>query len=249
MFRPCSFCRDLKPLRGSAVSARPPKSSACRSRPSAMRCGFLEERVGQPLFLRVGRKVQLTDAGRVYQRSVRQALDDLDAAQQRLEPFRRASSVVIYAPRDFGRRWLLPKTWRSPRRLPGLPAMAGHVRGRGGFQLDGGEHRHCSCQRGAAGPVGNPACGGCALPARRARNLFLTAPLADAEIAALPLIHDEGFRAGRIISSKADWRDPVFPACWISATAMPRWRRRRRGMAWRWPVWRWRGGRLRMGGL
>ncbi len=70
---------------------------------------LLEERVGQPLFLRVGRRVQLTDAGRVYQRSVRQALDDLDAAQQRLEPFRRESSVVIYVPRDFGRRWLLPR--------------------------------------------------------------------------------------------------------------------------------------------
>ena len=70
---------------------------------------LLEQRIGQPLFLRVGRKVQLTDAGHVYQRFVRQALDDLDAAQQKLEPFRRKNSVVIYAPRDFGRRWLLPK--------------------------------------------------------------------------------------------------------------------------------------------
>ena len=64
---------------------------------------LLEERIGQPLFLRVGRSIQLTDAGHVYQRTVREALNDLDAAQQRLEPFRRKSSVVIYAPRDFGR--------------------------------------------------------------------------------------------------------------------------------------------------
>lgn len=70
---------------------------------------LLEERLGQPLFLRVGRSVQLTDAGHVYQRTVREALSDLDAAQQRLEPFRRKSSVVIYAPRDFGRLWLLPR--------------------------------------------------------------------------------------------------------------------------------------------
>ena len=70
---------------------------------------LLEQRLGQPLFLRVGRKVQLTDAGQAYQRSVRQALDDLDNAQQRLAPFRRQSSVIIYAPRDFGRRWLLPR--------------------------------------------------------------------------------------------------------------------------------------------
>lgn len=70
---------------------------------------LLEERIGQPLFLRVGRAVQLTDAGRVYQRVVSDALGDLDAAQQKLEPFRRQSSVVIYAPRDFGRLWFVPK--------------------------------------------------------------------------------------------------------------------------------------------
>lgn len=70
---------------------------------------LLEDRIGQPLFLRVGRSVQLTDAGHVYQRVVREALNDLDAAQQKLEPFRRQSSVVIYAPRDFGRLWLVPR--------------------------------------------------------------------------------------------------------------------------------------------
>ncbi len=70
---------------------------------------LLEERIGQPLFLRIGRTVQLTDAGRIYQRVVSEALNDLDAAQQKLEPFRRQSSVVIYAPRDFGRLWLLPR--------------------------------------------------------------------------------------------------------------------------------------------
>ena len=70
---------------------------------------LLEERIGQPLFLRVGRSVQLTDAGRVYQRSVREALDGLDGAQAKLEPFRRPTSVVIYTPRDFGRLWLMPR--------------------------------------------------------------------------------------------------------------------------------------------
>lgn len=69
---------------------------------------LLEERIGQPLFMRIGRSVRLTDAGLAYQRAVREALDGLNSAQKRLEPFRRKSSVVIYAPRDFGRRWLLP---------------------------------------------------------------------------------------------------------------------------------------------
>lgn len=70
---------------------------------------LLEERIGQPLFMRIGRSIRLTDAGLAYQRAVREALDSLNAAQKRLEPFRRKSSVVIYAPRDFGRRWLLPR--------------------------------------------------------------------------------------------------------------------------------------------
>jgi LysR family transcriptional regulator, glycine cleavage system transcriptional activator len=70
---------------------------------------LLEARLGQPLFLRVGRSVQLTDGGRVYQRVVQDALESLDAAQQKLEPFRRQSSVVIYAPRDFARLWIMPR--------------------------------------------------------------------------------------------------------------------------------------------
>ena len=80
---------------------------------------LLEERVDQKLFLRIGRAVRLTDAGQVYQRSVRQALDDLDAAHQRLAPFRRESSVVIYAPRDFGRLWLLPRLGNLAAACPG----------------------------------------------------------------------------------------------------------------------------------
>ncbi len=70
---------------------------------------LLEDRIGQPLFLRVGRTVLLTDAGRDYQRSVRRSLDLLEDGYKRLAPFRKPGSVVIYAPRDFANRWLLPK--------------------------------------------------------------------------------------------------------------------------------------------
>jgi LysR family transcriptional regulator, glycine cleavage system transcriptional activator len=152
---------------------------------------LLEERVGQPLFLRVGRTVQLTDAGRVYQRSVRQALDDLDAAQQRLEPFRRASSVVIYAPRDFSRRWLLPKLGDLLAACPdcqpwldtsgaevdfsSMEVSIGIVHAReappGLFSIRLSEDLRC--------PLAS-------------RVLVFKAPLTDEEIAALPLIHDEG---------------------------------------------------------
>ncbi|PLP56377.1 gcv operon regulator [Mesorhizobium loti] len=76
---------------------------------------LLEGHIGQPLFLRIGREVRLTDAGRDYQRTVRRCLELMEEGYRRLEPYRKPGSVVIYAPRDFSRRWLL-------HRLPALQA-------------------------------------------------------------------------------------------------------------------------------
>ena len=152
---------------------------------------LLEERVGQPLFLRVGRSVQLTDAGRVYQRSVRQALDDLDAAQQRLEPFRRDSSVVIYAPRDFGRRWLLPRLGDLLAACPDCQPW---------LDTSGAEVDFSSMEVSIGIVYANEAPQGL-LSIRleedvryplASKNLVSGGMLTDAEIAALPLIHDEG---------------------------------------------------------
>jgi LysR family glycine cleavage system transcriptional activator len=78
---------------------------------------LLEGHVGQPLFLRVGREVRLTDAGRDYHRTVRRCLELMEEGYRRLEPYRKPGSVVIYAPQPFTRRWLLP-------RLPDLKAAA-----------------------------------------------------------------------------------------------------------------------------
>jgi LysR family glycine cleavage system transcriptional activator len=76
---------------------------------------LLEGHIGQPLFVRFGREVRLTDAGRDYQRTVRRCLEMMEEGYRRLEPYRKPGSVVIYAPRDFSRRWLLE-------RLPALRA-------------------------------------------------------------------------------------------------------------------------------
>lgn len=76
---------------------------------------LLEGHIGQPLFMRFGREVRLTDAGRDYQRTVRRCLELMEEGYRRLEPYRKPGSVVIYAPRDFSRRWLLS-------RLPALRA-------------------------------------------------------------------------------------------------------------------------------
>ena len=78
---------------------------------------LLEAQIGQPLFLRIGREVRLTDAGRDYHRTVRRCLEGLEEGYRRLEPYRKPGSVVVYAPRDVARRWLLP-------RLPALKAAA-----------------------------------------------------------------------------------------------------------------------------
>lgn len=70
---------------------------------------LLEVRIGQPLFTRLGRSIKLTDAGRDYQRSVMNSLEQLEKGHRRLAPFRKAGSVVIYAPHEFASRWLLPR--------------------------------------------------------------------------------------------------------------------------------------------
>lgn len=69
---------------------------------------LLEEHTGQPLFLRAGRDLRPSDAGRDYYRSVRDALDRLENGLRRLEPFRKANSIVVYAPSDFIQCCLLP---------------------------------------------------------------------------------------------------------------------------------------------
>ncbi len=80
---------------------------------------LLEDRLGQPLFLRIGRRVRLSDAGRDYLRTVRHALDDLESGHRRLAPYKKPGSVVIYAPREFAFRWLLPRLPALRQACPG----------------------------------------------------------------------------------------------------------------------------------
>ncbi|TPN88500.1 LysR family transcriptional regulator [Mesorhizobium sp. CU2] len=79
---------------------------------------LLEGHIGQPLFMRFGREVRLTDAGRDYQRTVRRCLELMEEGYRRLEPYRKPGSVVIYAPRDFSRRWLLHRLPALRRAVP-----------------------------------------------------------------------------------------------------------------------------------
>ncbi len=79
---------------------------------------LLENRVGQPLFIRQGRSIRLSDAGRDYQRSVAGALEDLETGYRKLEPYRKPGSVVIYCRSDFAARWLLPRLGELKKAVP-----------------------------------------------------------------------------------------------------------------------------------
>lgn len=79
----------------------------------------LEQRIGQALFIRQGRSIRLTDAGRDYQRSVLRGLEQLEAGYKRLEPFRKPGSVIIYAPYEFAARWLVPRLHDLRKAVPG----------------------------------------------------------------------------------------------------------------------------------
>jgi LysR family glycine cleavage system transcriptional activator len=79
---------------------------------------LLEERIGQPLFIRQGRAIWLTDAGRDYQRTVMRSLEQLEGGFRRLEPYRKPGSVVIYCESDFASRWLLPRLNDLKRAVP-----------------------------------------------------------------------------------------------------------------------------------
>ena len=73
----------------------------------------LEDFVGQPLVSRQGRRMQLTEAGRIYGYQVRQALDDIAEATERLTlgPERataQAGHVRVAVLPSFAQGWLLP---------------------------------------------------------------------------------------------------------------------------------------------
>ncbi len=76
---------------------------------------MLEAALGQPVFRRLHRNVVLTDAGRDFQRSVAAVLDQLRAGVDRLEPYKKPGSVVVYCDAALANGWLAP-------RLPALKA-------------------------------------------------------------------------------------------------------------------------------
>ena len=69
----------------------------------------LEELLGQAIFRREGRTVQLTDAGRDMLETAQRALGVVEEGLGRLDYYVKPGSVVITCPAAFARHWLLPK--------------------------------------------------------------------------------------------------------------------------------------------
>lgn len=69
----------------------------------------LEEQIGVSLFLREGRKIRLTPAGKAYARSVRDCLHDLARASLRVKASGARSNLNLAVLPAFGTHWLTPR--------------------------------------------------------------------------------------------------------------------------------------------
>ncbi len=72
----------------------------------------LETHLQQPLFLRISRRVELTDAGRDLLVSAQDALETVRLGVRRLDAYSKPGSVVIHMPPAFGALWFAPRLVR-----------------------------------------------------------------------------------------------------------------------------------------
>lgn len=78
----------------------------------------LEQYLGLSLFRRNKRKVELTPVGVVYLQSVRQALDEVEAATYRITSNPERDAVTISVAPNFLIRWLMPRMNRFQAKYP-----------------------------------------------------------------------------------------------------------------------------------
>ncbi|AZP14069.1 LysR family transcriptional regulator [Undibacterium parvum] len=83
----------------------------------------LEEQVGQPLFRRVGRGVELSIAGEVLQRSVTRSLDTLRSGLGRISTYLDPGLVVLVCPAPLLHGWVQPQLEFLQETIAGLCPM------------------------------------------------------------------------------------------------------------------------------
>lgn len=69
----------------------------------------LEDHLGQPLFRRIGRRIELVDAGRDFLITARAALEELRHGVRRLNAYSKPGSVIILMPAALATGWFLPR--------------------------------------------------------------------------------------------------------------------------------------------
>lgn len=69
----------------------------------------LEDHLGQPLFRRIGRRIELVDAGRDFLITVEAALEELRHGVRRLNAYSKPGSVIIMMPAALATGWFLPR--------------------------------------------------------------------------------------------------------------------------------------------
>ncbi len=70
---------------------------------------LLEDRLGEPLFHRLPRSIQLTEAGKAYLPVVRDAFEQLSLGTEQVFGYSRTDLVTIRATPGFGEFWLAPR--------------------------------------------------------------------------------------------------------------------------------------------
>lgn len=69
----------------------------------------LEDHLGQPLFRRIGRRIELVDAGRDFLIAAQSALEELRHGVRRLNAYSKPGSVIIMMPAALATGWFLPR--------------------------------------------------------------------------------------------------------------------------------------------
>lgn len=69
----------------------------------------LEDHLGQPLFRRIGRRIELIDAGRDFLISAHKALEEVRHGVRRLHAYTKPGSVIIMMPAALATGWFLPR--------------------------------------------------------------------------------------------------------------------------------------------
>ncbi len=70
---------------------------------------MLEDHLGQPLFRRIGRRIELVDAGRDFLITAQTALEELRHGLRRLNAYSKPGSVIIMMPAALATGWFLPR--------------------------------------------------------------------------------------------------------------------------------------------